>query len=326
MLDKNQTGSGMKTVRQALYYGAPIVALFIPLVSNEYLQFITNSILVYVLVTMGFGIVVGSLGQLAFANTAFFGLGAYASAIVVAYSGLPYPVGIACAAVVGGLAGFVASVAALRGIRLYYLAIVTLAFGELMRWLYLHGESVTKGSDGLQLPPLTFFGFHLSDDTAKFYVFLLITVLLVKATSNLMRSRFGRAIVAIRENEAATASLGIPTARYIVLAFVWSGGVVGIAGSMFAALTERVYPESFGLPEVITHYAMVLVGGAGSIVGSVIGAITLTVLPEFFRQFPGMEELFFGSVIVVVLLFLPKGLASLLARLSPVFNQRYYRD
>jgi branched-chain amino acid transport system permease protein len=230
------------------------------------------------------------------------------------------------AAVVGGLAGFMASVTALRGIRLYYLAIITLAFGELLRWVYLHGDKVTKGSDGLLIPPPSFFGIPMNSDTTKFYVFLLITVVLIKATSNLMRSKFGRAIVSIRDNEASTASLGIHTSRYIILAFVWSGAVVGVAGAMFAALTERVFPESFGLTEIIVHFAMVLVGGAGSIIGSVIGAITLTALPEYFRQFPGMEELFFGIIIVCILLFLPKGLVGLLRRVSPVFNERYYRD
>ncbi len=182
------------------------------------------------------------------------------------------------------------------------------------------------GSDGLQMPQPAFFGIPMDSETPKFYVFLLITTLVVKATSNLMRSRVGRAIVAIRENEASTASLGIHTARYIVLAFVWSGAVVGIAGAMFAALTERVFPESFGLTEVIVQFGMVLVGGTGSIVGSVIGAVTLTALPEYFRQFPGMTELFFGVIIVCVLLFLPKGIASLLPRLSPKFNERYYLD
>ena len=102
--------------------------------------------------------------------------------------------------------------------------------------------------------------------------------------------------------------------------------VVGIAGAMFAALTQRVLPESFGLTEVIVHFGMVLVGGTGSIVGSVLGAVTLTALPEYFRRFPGMDELFFGVVIVFVLLFLPKGLVSLLSRLSSAFNERYYRE
>ena len=137
---------------------------------------------------------------------------------------------------------------------------------------------------------------------------------------------FRRAIMAIRDNELTTASLGISTANYIVLTFVWSGSVVGIAGAMFAASTERVFPESFGLTEVIVHFAMVMVGGAGSLIGSVIGGAVLTVLPEYFRQFPGMEELFFGAIIIAVLLFLPKGLASLLAKVSPLFHERYYRE
>jgi branched-chain amino acid transport system permease protein len=309
-----------------IYYLVPIVALVIPFVANEYLQFMANLVLVYILVTVGFNIVIGNLGQLAFANTAFFGIGAYTTAILMVYAGVPYVIAVLAAALAGGIAGFLASVAALRGIRLYYLAIITLAFGELMRWVYLHGDKVTRGSDGLLMPQPSFFGIPMDSEAPKFYVFLLFTVLVVKATSNLMRSRVGRAIVAIRENEASTASLGIHTARYIVLAFVWSGAVVGIAGAMFAALTERVFPESFGLTEVIVQFGMVLVGGAGSIVGSVIGAVTLTALPEYFRQFPGMAELFFGIIIVLVLLFLPKGLASLLARISPRFNERYYLD
>ncbi len=311
---------------QRIYYLVPVVALVIPLWANEYLLWVVNAMLVYILVTTGFNIIIGNLGQLAFANTAFFGIGAYTTAILMVYAGAPYVIAIVASAVAGGVAGFLASVTALRGIRLYYLAIITLAFGELMRWVYLHGDKVTKGSDGLMIPQPSFFGIPFDSELPKFYVFLLLAVLVVKATSNLMRSKYGRAIVAIRDNEASTASLGIDTARYIVLAFVWGGAVVGIAGAMYAALTERVFPESFGLTEVIVHFGMVLVGGTGSIVGSVIGAITLTALPEYFRQFPGMDELFFGIVIVLVLLFLPKGLVSLLYRISSVFNERYYRD
>jgi branched-chain amino acid transport system permease protein len=309
-----------------VYYLIPVVALVIPFFANEYLLWVVNAILVYTLVTVGFNLIIGNLGQLAFVSTAFFGIGSYTTAILMVYFGIPYVLAILASAVVGGIAGFLTSVTALRGIRLYYLAIITLAFGELMRWVYLHGDKVTDGSDGLLLPAASFFWIPLDSEAPKFYVFLLLTVIVVKATSNLMRSKIGRAIVAIRENESATASLGIHTARYIVLAFVWSGSVVGVAGAMFAVLTERVLPEAFGLTEVIIHFGMVLVGGTGSIVGSVLGAIALTSLPEYFRQFPGMDELFFGVVIVLILLFLPKGLVSLLHRISPVFQERYYRD
>jgi len=326
MSDDNTPSLPSMSRWRRVYYVIPIIALIIPFVANEYQLWVVNAILVYVLVTVGFNIIIGNLGQLAFANTAFFGIGAYTTAILMVYAGVPYVLAIVASAIVGGLAGFLASVTALRGIRLYYLAIITLAFGELMRWVYLHGDQVTHGSDGLLMPQSAFFGIPLDSEVPKFYVFLLLTVLVVKATSNLMRSKIGRAIVSIRDNEATTASLGIDTARYIVLAFVWSGSIVGIAGAMYATLIERVFPESFGLTEVIVHFGMVLVGGTGSIVGSVLGAITLTALPEYFRQFPGMDELFFGIVIVLILLFLPKGLVSLLCRISPVFNERYYRD
>lgn len=309
-----------------VFYLVPLVVALIPLFANDYLQFMANMIMVYVLVTVGFNLVIGNLGQLAFANTAFFGIGAYMTAIFMTYAGFTYEMALVGAAICGGLAGLLASITALRGIRLYYLAIITLAFGELMRWVYIHAESVTRGTDGLPLPDVTVFGLSMHSDTAKFYVFLVITVLVVKGTSNLLRSRVGRAIMAIRDNELTTASLGISTANYIILTFVWSGAVVGVAGAMFAASTERVFPESFGLTEVIVHFAMVMVGGAGSLIGSVIGGIVLTALPEYFRQFPGMEELFFGIIIVIVLLFMPKGLVSLLAKVSPLFRERYFRE
>lgn len=318
--------SVLRDHRGRVFYLAPLLAATVPLFANGYLQFMASMVLVYVLVTVGFNLVIGNLGQLAFANTAFFGIGAYTTAIVMTHVGLPYDVALLAAAVAGGIAGLLASIAALRGIRLYYLAIITLAFSELMRWIYIHADEVTMGTDGLLMPSPTLLGLPIHHESVKFWVFLAIVVVVVKATSNLLRSRVGRAIVAIRDNELATASLGISTAHYIVLAFVWSGAVVGVAGAMFAALTERVFPESFGLGEVIVHFAMVLVGGTGSLIGSVIGGLTLTVLPEYFRQFPGMAELFLGAIIVAVLLFLPKGIASLLARLSPIFHERFYRE
>lgn len=309
-----------------MFYLLPLLAAIIPLFANEYLQFMANRMLVYVLVAVGFNLVIGNLGQLAFANIAFFGIGAYTTAIMMTHVGLPYWLALIIAAVAGGVSGLLASITALRGIRLYYLAIITLAFGELMRWVYLHADKITQGSDGLPLPPVDFFGIALNDETSKFYLFLVITTVVVKATSNLLASRIGRAILAIRDNELTTASLGIATANYIVLAFVWSGVVVGIAGAMFAALVGRVFPESFGLIELILHFAMVLVGGTGSLIGSVIGGVALTAAPEYFRQFPGLDELFFGLIIILILLFLPKGLVSILAKFSSIFRERYYRE
>jgi len=304
----------------------PAAACFIPLAANPYTQFVVNLMLVYVLVTVGFNIVIGNLGQLAFANTAFFGIGAYATGIALVYWKLPYVVALAFGGIAGAAAGFLASVTALRGIRLYYLAIITLAFGELMRWVYLHWTSVTRGSDGLQIPPVDVFGIALDSETRKFYFLLVVVTLVVVATSNLLRSRVGRAFMAIKDNELATASLGIATARYIVFAFAWSGFVVGIGGGLFAALLGRLLPESFGLIELIVQFAMVVAGGTASLAGSVLGAVALTALPEYFRTFPGLAEMFFGVLLILMLLFQPRGVVAWLARHLPLFRERYYRE
>lgn len=195
-----------------------------------------------------------------------------------------------------------------------------------MRWVYLHASNVTGGTNGMPLPRETVFGYSLAMDDVKFYFFLILATVLIKATLNLTRSRIGRAVAAVRENETATASLGIPTSKIIVLTFMWSGLVTGCAGAMLAQHTGHVFPEAFGMHQLITGFAMALVGGVGSVLGAVLGAVVLTALPEYLRSFPGLEELFFGLIVVAALLVLPKGLASLLRRISPLFIERSYRE
>jgi branched-chain amino acid transport system permease protein len=277
-------------------------------------------------VGIGFNVVVGNLGLLAFSNVAFFGIGAYTAGILMAQLGVPWWVAVLPAAAMGALAGAAASVPALRGVRLFYLAIMTLAFGELMRWVYIRWEPVTGGSMGIALPEPTLLGLAIGAESRKFYVFLALVVLCVIATDRVLRSRFGRAFVAIRGNEEAAKAMGIPTDRYITLGFAWGGGIVGIGGAMYAALIGHLTPIAFDLTELILQFAIIMVGGLGSLPGSVIGAIVITAAPEFFRDFPGFQELAFGLLIVLILLFLPKGLASLLARAHPVFQDRYYRE
>lgn len=304
----------------------PLLALPLPFLVNQYIQFVVNLILVYLLVGVGFNIVIGNLGQLAFANVAFYGLGAYTAGILMAHAGWPWWVTVLPAGLVGALAGALASLPALRRIRLFYLAIMTMAFGELMRWIYIRAEPLTNGSMGLAVPVPTVLGVPLVRDTEKFYVFLVLAVVMVALTSRLLRSRFGRAFMAIRDNEVAAAAVGIPTDLYFVLAFAWSGFVVGVGGAMYAALIGHVTPEAFNLLELILHFAIVMVGGLASLAGSVIGAIVLTTTPELFRSVPGVQEVVLSLLIIFVLLFLPRGLVSLLAPKLPVFRDRYYRD
>ena len=175
------------------------------------------------------------------------------------------------------------------------------------------------------MPTATLFGWALDTDRRRFYAFLALVVLLVAITDRLLRSRFGRAFLAIKDNEIAAAAMGIPTDRYIVLAFAWGGAVVGVGGAMFAISVGHLTPVSFDLTELIRQFAIIMVGGLASLTGAIIGAVIVTVAPQVFISFPGFDELVFGLLIVLVILFLPRGLASLLARVHPAFVERYYR-
>jgi branched-chain amino acid transport system permease protein len=312
-------------VSRRFFWLLPLALLPVPLLLNPYQQYVLNTALLYVPVGIGFNLVVGNLGLLAFSNVAYFGLGAYTSGVMMVQLGMPWWLTVIPAALVGGIGGAIASIPALRGVRLFYLAIMTLAFGELMRWTYIRWEVLTGGSMGMAVPTATLFGWALDTDRRRFYAFLALVVLLVAITDRLLRSRFGRAFLAIKDNEIAAAAMGIPTDRYIVLAFAWGGAVVGVGGAMFAISVGHLTPVSFDLTELIRQFAIIMVGGLASLTGAIIGAVIVTVAPQVFISFPGFDELVFGLLIVLVILFLPRGLASLLARVHPAFVERYYR-
>ncbi len=312
----------MSEPRRLLWPALLILAALPPFFVNDYVQYILNSILVYAVVAIGFNIVLGYAGQLAFANAAFFGVGAYTTAICMGRWHWPFLAALFAAALVTALVGLVVSLPALR-LRAYYLAIVTLAFGELLRWGYIHADWLTLGSSGLPVPAASVFGFSLASDRARYWLFLCLTALVLWGSANLLRSRFGCAVVAVRENESAAAAMGIAPALTKIAAFVWSGGVVGIAGAMFAVLLGRINPESFDLSQLLLHFSLVMIGGLGSLVGSVAGAVLLTAAPELLRNIAGLEEIVFSLLLIGVLLFMPKGLAGLLSRAAALRERLY---
>jgi len=306
-----------------LVVAALLVAL--PLATNDYVQYVLNLILVYGLAAVGFNLVLGYLGQLAFANMAFFGIGAYALGILMEQAGLSFWAAILPAGLAGAAAGLVVGLPALR-LKGYYLAIVTLAFGELMRWGYIHMDAYTHGSSGLAIPAPSLGAMALESQAQRYYLILAAVALVVWGTFNLLRSRIGRAWVAIRENEFAAASLGYWPARYKVAAFVASGFVTGIAGALFAVLIGRIAPDSFGLNQLLLQFAVVMIGGMGSVWGSLLGAALLTATPELLRNVPGAEEIFFSLMLMAVLRFMPRGLMGILAARLPLLRERLYRS
>ena len=322
--ERRPADSAVHAFTSALWL-VPIALLAVPLLTNDYTQYIVNLTLVYVLVGIGFNVVIGNLGQLAFANAAFYGIGAYSAAILLYHYKVPLLLAVAGASLAGGLAGTLVALPALRGIRSFYLAILTLAFGELMRWVYVNADAWTLGSMGMHVPRPVLFGIVLASEKQKFYLFLVIVTLLVVATANLLRSKVGRAFTAIRDNELAAAAMGIPTAWYTIVAFTWSGLVVGTAGALYAVLVRQVSPEAFNLLELILHFGIVVIGGLGNLAGSVLGAMVLTLAPELLRDLPGYEELLIACLMIVILLVRPGGLITVLDRVTSLFRERYHR-
>lgn len=300
-----------------------VLLLVLPFGINNYVQFVVNTMLVYALVALGFNVIIGYLGQLAFASAAFFGIGAYATGLAMARLGVPFPIAIVIGSLAGALVGALVGLPALR-VRGHYLAIITLAVGELLRWCYVHWDAVTYGPGGFTLPHMHVFG-DAMNERSKYYVFLVCAAIGVGMTSMLLRSRFGRSFAAVRNNEQAAASLGIPVRRAKVLAFAWSGFIVGLGGALFAVLNGRVSPESFGLHQVLFHFAIVMIGGLASVVGSILGAILLTGAPELLRNFPGSEEIVFSLLLILVLFFLPRGLGGLIADRVPFLREKLFR-
>ena len=238
-----------------------------------------------------------SCGLLAMANAAFMGIGAYTAALLTMNVGAPFPVALA-----GGMAA-PALVALLIGaptLRLsgVYLAMATLGFGEVVRVLILNAESLTGGALGLNAIPQL---------TAWWHVALaLVAVLLV--LWRLRRSRVGRAFEAIKEDDIAASLMGIGVLAHKMLAFVLGAAIAGLAGALNAHLTFVIGPSEFGFDRGVDILTMAILGGTGGLTGPVLGAAIITLLPELLRGFRDYRTMLNGAILVVIVLFLPKGI------------------
>lgn len=283
---------------------------FVPLLTNQYSQYILNLVLIYVIIGIGLNLLLGYAGQFAFANAALMGVGAYTVAILMQRAGLSFWIALPAAGVVATAVGMVGALPAMRMKRVY-LALVTLAIAELIHWGFIHWKSLTLGTDGIRVPRAMFFGTPLRGDDKIYYVFLIATILLYVIGKRIVESRIGRALVAIRENEIVAQCNGIDIARTKTLVFALSAFYAGIGGGLYALALGFVTPESFNLFQLVVHFSLVVIGGLISMFGSVIGAIVLTALPELLRDFRWLQEMIYGITLVVFIIFMPYGIAGL---------------
>jgi branched-chain amino acid transport system permease protein len=238
-----------------------------------------------------------SCGLLAMGNAAFMGIGAYTASILTMNYGAPFPLALA-----GGIAAptLVALLIGGPTLRLsgVYLAMATLGFGEVVRVLILNADSLTGGALGLNGIPQLTSGWHV-------VAALVVTLLILW---RLRRSRIGRAFEAIKEDAVAASLMGIGVNAHKMLAFALGAAIAGLAGALNAHLTFFIGPNEFGFDRGVDILTMTILGGTGGLTGPVLGALIVTLLPELLRSFRDFRTMMNGAILVLIVLFLPKGL------------------
>jgi len=292
-----------------------LVVLVLPLVlPGGYHRHLLVLAGLFVLMALGFDLVLGYLGELSLGHAAFFGVGAYTTALLTRNFATPFPLDLLLAGLVTGIAGFLIGVPSLR-LKGPYFAIVTFGFAEILRLVALNWVSVTRGPMGLpDIPHPQMGGLVINTELSYYYLVLVLVGLAILVTRRLLDSTVGHAMVAIRENEELAASTGIPTFRVKLIAFCIGMVFAGVAGSVYARYVHFVDPTALSFYYTVTVVSMVIVGGQGSIGGTVLGAVLFTLLPEYLRVAENARLLIFGALLMAAVVFLPEGLHGLWRR------------
>jgi branched-chain amino acid transport system permease protein len=320
-IEKSRVASikSLVTSRRFWFIVAAITIALLPLIfSSSYWR--TNLIVcaINVLLAIGLDFVLGYAGQLNIGQSAFYGIGAYASTLLIMKLAVPFWVAFALGVLISGIAGALLSLFAVR-LRGHYLAIASLGFAVITYQILLNWISLTQGPLGIYAiappppitlpwrPPIAF-----TNLTNLFYLIAGFALLVYFILDQLVRSPIGEALTAIREDELSAASLGIDAPKWKAFAFAVSSAVAGAAGCFYASFVGTLVPDAFFITESFSMLAMVIVGGMGTLIGPVFGAILLTILPELLRGIGDLRLIVYGAAVTLVVLFMPGGLAQAL--------------
>ena len=273
--------------------------------------------LVFIIATMGLNLTIGYAGQKSLGHAAFFGIGAYTVAILMK-AGFSFWLGLPAAALICFAVGLVLGFPALR-VQAIYLAFATLGFNTAI-WLVMRNEEwLTGGTFGINnIARPSLFGLSLDGNLAYYYFVLAVTLVTSALLWGLLRSPWGKAFTALRDNPIRAESLGIDIRNYTLLSFAIGAAYAGVAGGLFASLVQFIEPGPFAVGASIMMYLMVVVGGAGYFLGPIVGAAVGVVLPEWLRDVPGVANWYlpmFGAAVVLLMVWLPDGLLSIPDRL-----------
>ncbi len=287
-----------------------LAMLIVPLFVRNFIIFQITMVLIYGIAVLALNILTGGSGQFSLGQSAFYALGAYTSGILMEHAGVNYALTLPIAGAICFAAGFLFGFPALR-LSGVYLALATFALALAMPQLLKLGviEHWTGGVQGLVVTkPDAPFGLPMSQDMWLYYFTLVITVAIYVASTNLLRSRSGRAMMAIRDNEIAASAMGVDISLYKTLAFGISAGITGVAGGLGAIAVQFVAPDSYTIQLAIALFLGMVVGGVGWLPGSFAGAAFIVFVPNIAEGISkGLSGAFFGVLLFVVIYLVPHG-------------------
>ena len=267
---------------------------------------------IFALLALSLNVLSGYTGMISLGHAGFFLIGSYISAILTTRYSAPFPVSVVAAVVVTAASGLLLAIPALK-LSGHFLAVITIAFGLIVHLLAINLEGITNGVSGISgIARPSLGSWSMKSDMAYYWLVLLVLALVCALVSAYIRSGYGRALRALRDDEIAAGCMGVNVNVAKMHAFVISAGIAGLAGCLYAHYVRYINPESFTLDISIRILIMMVVGGVGSILGSIVGAFVVYVLPETLRFLNDYYYLVFGFVIMLLMLFLPKGLVSLI--------------
>jgi len=278
---------------------------------------------IYAIVVIGLGLLMGYAGQISLGQAAFYGIGAYTTAILSTTYGLSPWLGLLFSLLLPAVIAFIVghTMARLSG---YYLAMATLAFGIIISVLIFELRSVTKGAQGFNgIPSIELFGLTLKQGMTYYYFVWFFVIVTVLISLNIVHSRIGRALRSIHDSEVAAGSMGVNTGKYKMQIFIFSAMLAGLAGWLFAHMSYSISPNSFSLDASILFLTMVVLGGSTSVWGALVGTILITSINVFVHFLVNnvsfitsdFEHVMNGLILILVIMFMPRGLFPSLVRL-----------
>jgi branched-chain amino acid transport system permease protein len=330
----------LQTLWIKIWIGLFILGLIVaPFATDPYVIYLINLSCVATVAALGLNLLTGFTGQISLGHAAFFAIGAYCTAILASDLRMPYWVCLPASGFFAAFTGLLVGIPCLR-LKGLYLAMATMSFGVVVEYVVITWEGVTKGVRGIGIPTPKVFGYPLDSNEKLYYFLLAATALAIVAATNLVRTRIGRAFIAIRDRDIAAEVMGVNLTKYKVMAFAIGSFYAGVAGGLYAYLMHYIHPEHFTFLLSVQYLAIIIVGGLGSILGSVFGAVFITIIPEFIKgladlltlAIPALQDKYddgwniaaFGLLIMLFLIFEPKGLFGIWIRIKTCFKNWPY--